>query len=132
MVVDTSAVIAILTEESGAEPVAHQLVTAESAVMSTASFVELGIVLESRLGAEARSILERFIREMEIELLPLDDDQAQRAVEGWRRFGKGRHAAGLNLGDCYTYGLASTISLPVLCTGEDFSRTDVEVVPRGG
>ena len=61
-----------------------------------------------------------------------EEIQADRALEGWRRFGKGRHRAALNLGDCFTYGLAVAVDHPVLCVGDDFVRTDVEVVPLEG
>lgn len=65
---------------------------------------------------------------MSIEIVPVDRLSAERALDGWRQFGKGNHPAALNFGDCFTYALASTRNLPVLCVGDDFAKTDVEVV----
>lgn len=128
MVVDTSAAMAILLDEPSGASLAGPLLAAEHAVMSAATFVELGIVFEARIGPAARSMLGQFVRDTGIEIVALEAEHAERALEGWRRFGKGRHPAGLNLGDCYAYGLAATLGLPILCTGSDFARTDAEVV----
>jgi ribonuclease VapC len=91
--------------------------------------VELSIVLEARLGPAGGAVADRFVRDGGVEVVPFDRTQADRAIEGWRRFGKGRHAAALNLGDCFTYGLAVATGEPVLCVGDDVRRTDVAVVP---
>ncbi len=129
LVVDTSAATAVLLSEPGAAAVLDLLDAAELRLMSAASLVELALVVESRLGEPGRGLAERFAREGGVEVVALHPAHALRAIEGWRRFGKGRHPAGLNLGDCFTYGLAVEEGLPVLCVGDDFRRTDVAVVP---
>ena len=128
VVVDTSAAVALLLEESGAPTVRAAFLGADRRVMSTVSLVELSMVLEGRL--DDVGIADRFVRDFDLELVPVDAVQASRAVEGWRRFGKGRHPAALNLGDCFTYALAITTGFPVLCVGTDFARTDVPVLPE--
>ena len=128
VVVDTSAVLAVLLSEPAAEPLLARLDASELSLMSMASLVEVGIVAEARLGPAGYSLADRFVRDGGIELVPLDRSHADAAVEGWRRFGKGQHPASLNLGDCFTYGLAVSVGLPVLCVGGDFLQTDVEVV----
>lgn len=74
----------------------------------------------------------RFLREARIEIVPVQREHADRAIEGWQRFGKGRQAAALNFGDCFAYALAAATGSPVLCTGSDFARTDLEVVELSG
>jgi ribonuclease VapC len=128
LVVDTSAVIAILTGESGADWLIATLSDARRRFMAGATYLELGIVIETRLGPVATGAAGRFIRDSDVELVAVDPITAERALEGWRLFGKGRHPAALNYGDCFTYGLAAELGLPVLCVGDDFARTDVEVL----
>jgi ribonuclease VapC len=128
IVVDTSAAVAILTGEADGDWLRHTLARTERAVMAAATYLELGIVLESRLGAAGVGLAARFVRDAEIEIIDVDAEAAERALEGWRRFGKGRHPAGLNFGDCIAYGVAAERDLPVLCVGEDFPRTDITVV----
>jgi ribonuclease VapC len=129
LVVDTSAAVAILTREEPWEDLLGALDTASQRLMSAATYVELGIVLEARLGAAAGGIADRFVRDAGIEVIPVDIAQAQDAVSAWRRFGKGRHAAALNYGDCFTYALAALENLPVLCVGTDFPRSDIDTLP---
>jgi len=129
IVVDTSAVVAILLGEPGAANVLAALDASDERLMSAATLVEVGIVLEARLGPVGAGIAARFVHDGGLEVVDLDHVQADRALEGWRRFGQGRHPAGLNLGDCFTYGLAVATGHPVLCVGEDFARTDVGILP---
>lgn len=129
VVVDTSAAAAILLGEPDAGALLAALGESDPRLVSAVTLVELGIVLEARLGAAGGGIAERFVRDGGIEVVDFDRTQADRALEGWRRFGKGRHPAGLNLGDCFAYGLAVATGHPVLCTGNDFARTDAEVLP---
>lgn len=96
--------------------------------MSAATRVELGIVAESRLGPRAVDIVARFLRDAAIEMVPVDDETAGRALSAWRRYGKGRHPAALNLGDCFSYAAAEQHGLPLLCVGQDFPRTDLPVL----
>jgi ribonuclease VapC len=101
-------------------------------LVSAGTLIELGIVLEARIGAAAPGIVERFLRDALIEVVPVDRAQVDRAMEGWRRYGRGRHPAQLNLGDLFAYGLAISRGLPVLCTGSDFAATDVDVIRASG
>ena len=99
--------------------------------MPAAIRVELGIVIEARLWPAGQDVVDRFLRDAKIDIVSVDADLAARAMSGWRRYGKGRHPAGLNLGDCFTYALAEQTGHPVLCTGDDFAATDIAVVrPR--
>lgn len=128
LVVDTSAVVAILLDEPGADWLITMLAEASQRHMSAGTYLELGIVLESRFGPTGTGSGDRFVRDSEITVVDVTPAIAMRSLEGWRRFGKGRHPAGLNLGDCFTYGLATDHDLPILCTGEDFAKTDVRTL----
>lgn len=128
LVVDTSAVIAILTSEPDGPLLALELEAQTPRLMASATLVEVGIVFEARYGAAGGAVIERFLRDAGIDVVAFDQEHAARAMDGWRRFGKGRHPAALNLGDCFTYGLATAIGHPVLCVGADFTATDVDVV----
>jgi ribonuclease VapC len=126
IVVDTSAMVAILTGEPGRAWLAAQLAGVSERLMSAPTALELGIVLEAR--SPAAGILRRALRDAQITVTPFDDGMAQRALDAWRRFGKGRHPAGLNFGDCCSYALAEETGCPILCAGTDFSRTDLAVL----
>ena len=126
--VDTSAVVAILLRERGADELGRALGRARRRVISAATLVELGIVVEARLGPAGRGIVDRFIRDAEIEIVAVDRATSDRAVDGWRRYGKGRHRASLNLGDCFSYALAVGEGCPIVCTGNDFAETDAAVI----
>lgn len=131
LVVDTSAAVAIVLGEPGGDDLAAYLENAVARLMSAAIRVELGIVMEARLRPAGQDVVERFLRDARIDLVPVDTDLAERAMSGWRRYGKGRHPAGLNFGDCFTYALAERTGHPVLCTGDDFAATDLPVLrPR--
>ena len=128
IVVDTSAAFAILTSELGSEDLVEALVGAEERAISAGTAIELGIVLEARIGPAAPAIIERFLRDAGVDMVAVEREHVDRALEGWRRFGRGRHRAALNMGDLYAYGLAVSLGRPVLCTGSDFALTDVPVV----
>ena len=128
LVVDTSAAVAIVLGEPGSEELAAHLENALARLMPAAIRVELGIVLEARLWPAGQDVVDRLLRDAKIDIVPLDADLAARAMSGWRRYGKGRHPAGLNFGDCFTYALAERTGHPVLCTGDDFAATDVAVL----
>jgi ribonuclease VapC len=127
VVVDSSALMAILRTEPGYERVVESLELASPRLMAAPTAVELGMVAGSRTGDFSLSA--RLIRETGIQVVAFDERMAQRALDAFRRFGKGRHAAGLNFGDCCTYALAEERGLPLLCVGEDFTRTDLAVLP---
>jgi ribonuclease VapC len=128
LVVDTSAAVAVILSEPGGEELAGHLEDALTRMMPAAIRVELGIVIEARLGPVGQDIVDRFLRDARIDIVSVDADLAARAMSGWRRYGKGRHPAALNFGDCFTYALAERTGLPVLCTGDDFAATDITVV----
>ena len=126
MVIDTSSLIAILLNESERAAFNQAIETAESRIMSVVSFVEASIVIESRLGPEGLMALDLLIAKAGIDLVSVDADQAHTARNAFRLFGKGRHPAGLNFGDCFAYALARERGEPLLFKGSDFSLTDVE------
>ena len=125
MVIDTSALLAILLDEPERRAFNEAIEAADSRGLSVATFVELSIVLESRFGAEGLRDLDLFVAQAGIDLVAVDLEQAQVARRGFSRFGRGRHPAGLNYGDCFAYALAVVRGEPLLFKGEDFSRTDV-------
>ncbi|MEU5153209.1 type II toxin-antitoxin system VapC family toxin [Glycomyces sp. NPDC021274] len=128
IVVDTSAVVAVLSDEPGADWLAETLAQTTAAVMPAATYLELGMVLESRFGLLGTGAAARFLRDAEIEIVEVTASAAERALESWRRFGNGRHPAKLNFGDCIVYGVAAELDRPILCVGEDFVRTDIAVL----
>ncbi len=95
--------------------------------MSAATRVELGIVIEAKTGSAGTQLLEELLGRVEIEIVPVDDELAAEAILSWRRFGKGRHKAGLNFGDTFSYALSRRLGQPLLFLGNDFSHTDVTV-----
>ena len=126
MVIDTSAILAILADEPERRRFNEAIQTADTRSMSTASFVESSIVLEVRHGYEGLRDLDLFVAKAEIALVPVDIDQAHIARQAFRAFGKGRHPAGLNFGDCFAYALAKAAGEPLLFKGDDFAETDIE------
>jgi ribonuclease VapC len=125
MVIDTSALLAILLDEPERRTFNEAIEAAESRVMSAATFVEVSMVIESRFGAEGLRDLDLFIERAGIELAAVDPEQAHVARRAFSQFGKGRHPAGLNYGDCFAYALAMVLGEPLLYKGEDFRQTDV-------
>ena len=126
MIIDTSAVVAILLAESDAARYERAISTAWPRRMSTVALLETTMVIEGRSGPEAGNDLDLFLQEADIELTPVTREQVEAARRAWRRFGKGNHPAALNFGDCFAYALASTTREPLLFKGDDFARTDVE------
>ncbi len=126
IVVDTSAIVAVLFGEPGREGLERRLL-AEPCVISAATRVELGIVIEAKTGPAGTQLLEELLARIEIEVVPVDAQLAEEAIVCWRRFGKGRHQAGLNFGDTFSYALSRRLGQPLLFVGKDFSQTDVAV-----
>ena len=126
MIVDTSALMAILFREEDAERYDRAIAEAPRRRMSVVNFLEAAIVLESRSGAAAGHELDAFLEEARVELAPVTPDHAEAARRAWRRFGKGNHPAGLNFGDCFSYALAEATGEPLLFKGCDFAFTDIE------
>ncbi len=125
MVIDSSALLAILEGEPERGAFIAAIESAENRLVSAATFLETSIVVEARRGAGGLHHLDQFIELAGIELVPFDRDQALQARRAFSRYGKGRHPAGLNFGDCLTYGLAKVRDETVLFKGDDFSRTDI-------
>jgi ribonuclease VapC len=125
MVLDTSALLAILQDEPERRAFNLAIEAADSRVLSSASFVEASVVLEVRYGAEAARELDAFIDRAGIVLIPVDAEQARVARLAFSRYGKGRHRAGLNFGDCFAYALALTRGESLLYKGDDFVHTDL-------
>ena len=129
MVIDTSALLAILQDEPERRAFNEAIEAADSRSLSVASFVEASIVIEVRFGAEGVRHLDRFLDRAGVTLVAVDVEQGTLARQAFSRFGKGRHAAGLNFGDCFSYALAQVRGEPLLYKGEDFSRTDAARYP---
>ena len=126
MVVDSSVLVAIVLREPGAETFLNALLDRdETAYIGAVTAFEAALVLARRLGAPGLPILDGLMNEIEFEIVPFDGAQIAAARAAYLRFGKGRHPARLNLGDCCAYALAKTLRQPLLYKGRDFSRTDI-------
>jgi ribonuclease VapC len=126
VIVDTSAIVAIVLGEAHAEQLAEILLDATAPKMSAATAVEVNAVLTRCLRPEDQRRVERLFDEWDIELVPFDAEQAEIASKAYRDFGRGSgHRAALNLGDCYSYALAAVTGEPLLYVGDDFVHTDV-------
>lgn len=122
---DTSAILAILFDEPERRAFNEKIVAAEKRFMSAGTYLETNLVLESRAGYEGVRDLQYFLDKASILIVPFDAEQAELAGQAYRRYGKGRHPAGLNFGDCFAYALATLKGEPLLFKGEDFSKTDI-------
>jgi ribonuclease VapC len=131
MVIDTSALVAILHGEAERRAFIEAIENADDRLMSVATFVEISIVIEARHGAEGLRDLDHFIGRAGIELVRVDADHGKVACSAFCRFGRGRHRAGLNYGDCFSYALAISTGEPLLFKGDDFVHTDVAIVDLG-
>lgn len=125
MVIDTSAMVAILKGEVGAEVLVEAINTAPDIFLSTATLLETGIIIESRFDQAVRRRFEALLDTFAVRIMVLTTAHADEALKAFRKYGKGRHPAGLNFGDCFAYGLAKSLNQPLLFVGNDFSRTDI-------
>jgi ribonuclease VapC len=125
VIVDTSAVVAILLREPGYGELLLRLSRARQPGIGAPTLVEAGIVLSARLKLDARGLLARFAQEAGLAVVPFGEAHHAAAIGAWLRFGKGRHPAGLNLGDCNSYAVASVAGEPLLYVGDDFAQTDI-------
>lgn len=128
MILDTSALLAVLFDEPDADRYERAIASATTCRMSVANYVEATMVVESRMGDYGGRQLDDLVETAGIELEPVTVEQAQAARRAWRRFGRGNHPAGLNFGDCFAYALAEITGEPLLYKGDDFALTDVETV----
>ncbi len=124
MILDSSAIVAIVLREPGWEDLLARL-AAEPAAVGAPTLVESGLVLTARIGKRARTILARFVQEAGLAIIPFGEEHWLAAIDAYARFGKGRHPAGLNFGDCLTYAVARLGGQRLLFVGTDFSKTDL-------
>lgn len=127
MVIDTSAMIAMLLNEASAERLVAAVEADPTRLVSAATVVEASFVLLGRFGEPGDSQLDRLLRAIGVEVVPVGEDQVVLARDAALRFGRGRHPAALNFGDCFSYALAAGRGEPLLFVGDDFAKTDVEV-----
>jgi ribonuclease VapC len=128
MVIDTSAIIAILQAEPSAERLSLAIHAGAAPRISAASIVDAGIVVQRRFGEDGERNLDVLLRELRVDVVDFTAAHAEIARFAFRRFGKGRHPAALNFGDCFSYALARALGEPLLFVGDDFARTDVSAV----
>jgi ribonuclease VapC len=128
LIVDSSAIVAIFLREPGAEALLSAIFDADYVGIGAPTAAETGIVLTNRLRRDATRLLRRFFEEADIDIIPFGAVDWQFAVQAYERFGKGHHPAALNFGDCMTYATASFAGEPLLCCGDDFPQTDLEIV----
>ncbi len=127
MVIDTSALVAIFLAEPERKRFLELIIEAPTRLISAANLLETGIVLEAKRGEGAGREFDLFVVRANLEVVPVDGEQVEVARAAWRKYGKGRHPAGLNFGDCFAYALAKFSGESLLAKGTDFAQTDVEV-----
>ncbi|HEY7099328.1 MAG TPA: type II toxin-antitoxin system VapC family toxin [Terriglobales bacterium] len=128
MVIDTSALLAIFLGEPERASFLNTLLKSDTRNISAATVLETGIVLEARRGESAGREFDLFLVRVGLEIVPVDGEQIEIARSSWRRYGKGRHPAALNFGDCFAYALAKSLDQALLAKGSDFQQTDLELV----
>ena len=128
MIVDSSAILAVIGKEPGYERIVHELAASPGTRIGAPTRLETGIVLTARFGPRGKTALARFLQENAVETVTFDEAHASVALDAYSRFGKGRHPAALNFGDCCTYAVASVAGEPLLCLGDDFAKTDLLLV----
>lgn len=127
MILDSSVIIAVALREAGYEELVGKMRSAGTLGIGTPTLTEAGMVLSSRLGVEPQALLDRFLRDFGVVPVVFGEQHWREALEAFRRFGKGRHPAALNFGDCLSYAVARLAGHPLLFVGDDFPRTDIEV-----
>lgn len=125
MVIDTSALAAVFFQEPERQKFLQAIITDGSPLISAATLLETGIVLEGRQGEAAGREFDLFVLRASLQIVPVDAEQAEVARSAWRKFGKGRHKAALNCGDCFSYALAKVTGEPMLAKGQEFTFTDI-------
>jgi len=129
MVIDTSALVAIFLGEPERKLLLDLLLQAQTRMISAATVLEAGIVLEARRGESAGREFDLLLVRANLQIVAVDSEQTEIARSAWRKYGKGRHPAGLNFGDCFAYALAKFAGEPLLAKETDFAATDIEVCP---
>jgi ribonuclease VapC len=128
VVLDSSAVVAMMTREASAMSLTEQLEVMRPRLISAGTVLEVSLVLQQRFGEAADLLVDDFLHAFSVEVVAFDAAQLRMARDAARRFGRGRHRAALNSGDCFSYALAMTRGLPLLFVGEDFAHTDVRAL----
>ncbi len=128
MIIDSSAILAVIAREPGYERIIRELAAAPGTRIGAPTRLETGIVLTARFGPRGKTALARFLQENSVETVAFDEAHASAALDAYSRFGKGRHPAALNFGDCCTYAVASVAGEPLLCIGDDFAKTELLLV----
>jgi ribonuclease VapC len=128
MIIDSSAVLAVIGKEPGFECIVHELAASPEIRIGAPTRLETGVVLTARFGPRGKTVLARFLQENAIQTVAFDDGHAAVALDAYSLFGKGRHQTALNFGDCCTYATASIAGEPLLCVGDDFRQTDLPLV----
>ena len=128
MIVDSSALVAVAFEEPGHEALIAALQRADWAAMGAPTAAETGIVIMRRFGSQRHWVAKRLIEKLNVRIRPFDERHLAEALLAHERFGRGRHAAQLNFGDCLCYATAKLASAPLLCVGDDFAKTDLDIV----
>jgi ribonuclease VapC len=131
LVIDTSAIVALLLDEATAAGIKRELGNSSGPVISAASIVELGIVTLARFGPAGAETAQAVLDAAGVVTVPVDSQICNAASDAWRRFGRGNHPAGLNFGDCFTYATAKHYGVPLLCVGDDFKQTDLPLADVG-
>ena len=129
MIIDTSALLAILFDEPDGPSLLRRIAEAPIRLMSSANAVEAWIVADRHANPAKGPALDAFLETLGIDIVPVTVQHARLARMAYHTYGKGRHPAGLNFGDCFAYALAKATDLPLLFKGDDFGQTDVPVVP---
>jgi ribonuclease VapC len=127
MILDSSAIVAIVFKEPDHEILMKRIAEAAEVGIGVPTLVECGIVLSARLNQDARGLLGRFLRDANIVIIPFSEEHFGTAIGAWLKYGKGRHSAGLNFGDCLSYAVAKLANMPLLFVGEDFTKTDLQL-----
>jgi ribonuclease VapC len=125
MILDSSAVVAIIFREPGYEKLLQKLTAAVQPGIGAPTLVESGIVISARLKKDARGLLSRFLEEANVTVIPFSEAHYGLAIGAWLKYGKGRHPASLNFGDCLAYAVAKLSDAPLLAVGDDFPQTDL-------
>lgn len=126
MVIDASAIVAIAFNEPEAKSFRERVADDPVRLISAATVFEASMVIETRLGEAGGGNLDLWLHKADVEIVPVTAEHADQARRAWRRYGKGRHPAGLNFGDCFSYALAALSGEPLLFKGNDFSQTDIK------
>lgn len=132
MIIDSSAIVAIFLREKGSERVLDELEAADAVRIGAPTLVETAMVLTGRLGDDGRTMLLSLLQEVNVDVLSFGDAHWRIAQSAFVRYGRGRHPAALNFGDCLTYATAYVAGEPLLCVGDDFAQTDLELVLKPG